>query len=138
METTIEQRKEKAIEMLKQLNIYKPYIQEFVNKNEVCYFENFGGFWAWQDKQLHNKIKEIESKYNCTVYAITHEITEFGECYDFLIIPSDDEDWQDLVSKYSNNTYTAYAYVWNKDYDYCSEFGDILVQSLGGGLRRYM
>ena len=30
----------------------------------------------------------------------------------------------------------AFAYVWNKDDDQCSEFGSITVQSFGGGIRR--
>jgi hypothetical protein len=30
----------------------------------------------------------------------------------------------------------AYAYVWNKSDDLLSEFGDIAVQALGGGIRR--
>ena len=29
MKTTIEQRKEKAVELMKQLQIYKPYINDF-------------------------------------------------------------------------------------------------------------
>ena len=30
----------------------------------------------------------------------------------------------------------AFAYVWNKDDDWCSEFGSVTVQSFGGGIRR--
>ena len=73
--------KEKAINCLKQLNIFKPYINGFEKENTVCYFENFAGFWAWQDSELIEKVKEIEEKYDCLVYAITHEFTEFGELY---------------------------------------------------------
>ena len=76
MNTTIEERKEKALELMQKLNIYKPYIEGFKKNNEVCYFERFAGFWAWQDEELNNKIKEIEERYNCTVYAITHEFTD--------------------------------------------------------------
>ena len=32
MNTTLEERKEKAIELMKKLNIYKPYIDGFKNK----------------------------------------------------------------------------------------------------------
>ena len=32
--------------------------------------------------------------------------------------------------------HSAYAYVWNKKDEWCSEFGDIIVQSFGGGIRR--
>ena len=136
MNTTIEERKQKALEIMKKLDIYKPYIDGFKDNNDICYFERFAGFWAWQDKELAQKIKEIEEKHNCTVYAVTHEFTEFGECYDFLIVSDYEEEWQDLISDYNDNTYYAFAYVWNKDDDYCSEFGDILVNSAYGGIRR--
>ena len=136
MNTTIEERKQKALEIMKKLDIYKPYIDGFKDNNDICYFERFAGFWAWQDKELAQKIKEIEEKHNCTVYAVTHEFTDFGECYDFLIVTDYEEEWQDLISDYNNNTYYAFAYVWNKDDDYCSEFGDILINSAFGGIRR--
>lgn len=81
-----ELKKAKAIEFMKQLDIYKPYVKGFEEENLVCFFENYGGFWAYQEPQLYNKIKELELKHKCTVYAITHEFTEFGECYSFLIV----------------------------------------------------
>ncbi len=141
MNTTKIERKEKALEIMKQLDIYKPYIKGFKENNEVCFFEGFGGFWAWQEPEIQNKIKEIEEKYNCTVYAITHEFTEFGELYDFLIVTDYIEEWDNLVEKYQGknddtNTIYALAYVWNKDDDSCSEFGTIGLQSFGGGIRR--
>lgn len=134
--TTKEERKEKALEIMQQLEIYKPYIKGFENNDEVCYFERYAGFWAWQDEDVHNKVKEIEEKYNCTVYAITHELTDFGELYDFLIVTDYKEEWEDLICQYSKNEFSAFSYVWNKSDDYLSEFGTILVQSFGGGIRR--
>lgn len=135
MNTTIEERKQKALEIMKKLDIYKPYIKGFEKENEVCYFERFAGFWAWQDEDLIAKVKEIENKYNCTVYAITHEFTEFGECNDFLLVTDYKQEWNDLVEQ-QNIFWVAYAYCWNKTDDYCSEFGTIAIQSFGGGIRR--
>ena len=113
-------KKEKAIELLKKLNIYKPYIQGFKESGRVCFFENFGGYWADQEPEL---------------YAITHEYTPFGECYSFLIVTDYPEEWNTLVFG-NGNKHTAFAYVWNKDDDWCSEFGSITVQSFGGGIKR--
>lgn len=135
MKTTNNQRKIKAIELMKKLDIYKPYIKGFKEENNVCYFENYGGFWAYQEPELINKIKEIENKYNCLVYAITHEYTDFGECYDFLIVTDYEEEWDTLLEKYGNQYY-AFAYVWNKTDEDCSEFGTICLESFGGGIRR--
>jgi hypothetical protein len=135
MNITRENKKLKAIELLKTLGIYAPYIEGFKENNEVCYFEYFGGYWASQNQELSLKIKEIEEKYNCIVYAITHDYTDFGECYSFLIITDYKEEWNYSLEKTENGFY-AFAYVWNKDDDYCSEFGTIAIKSFGGGIKR--
>lgn len=128
-------KKEKAIELLKRMGIYKPYIQGFRDSDKVCFFERFGGYWAEQEPELYEKMKSLEKKYNCLVYAVTHEYTEFGELYDFLIVTDYPKEWEDLV--YSQGSYhTAFAYVWNKDDDQCSEFGSVTVRSFGGGIAR--
>ena len=135
MNTTEQERKEKAIEIMKQLDIFKPYIKGFKEESNVCFFENFGGFWAYQEPKLMKKVKEIEKKYNCTVYAITHEFTDFGECYDFLVVTDYKDEWEYLIEKYGLHHMT-FAYVWNKTDNDCSEFGTIAIQSFGGGIRR--
>ena len=133
--TTKEQRKQQAEKYLKQLDIYKPYIKGFMEEDNVCFYENFGGFWAYQEKELSNKIKEIEDKHNCTVYAVTHEYTRFGECYSLMIVTDYPEEWENSLTR-DKSTFYAFAYVWNKDDDWCSEFGTIGVKSLGGGIKR--
>lgn len=133
--TTVEMRKLKAVELLSMLDIYKPYIQGFVDENRVCFFERFGGFWADQEPELMAKVKEVEETYNCTVYAITHERTGFGECYSFLVVTDHEDEWWNLVER-DGSMFYAFAYVWNKTYDDCSEFGSIGVQSFGGGITR--
>ena len=135
MNTTKEQRKEQAVELMKKLDIYKPYINGFKQSNKVCFFENFGGFWVNQEPEIEQKMKEIEKEYNCTVYAITHEYTSIGEFYDFLIVSEDDEERDYLVEDYQND-YSAYAYVWNKSDDWCSEFGNVVIKRFGGGIKR--
>ena len=135
MNITKEDKKIKAIELMKKLDIYKPYIKGFEKDNEVCYFERFAGYWAWQNVDLIEKIKEIEEKHNCTVYAVTHDFTEFGECYSFLLVTDYKEDWNYLLEK-ANNGFYAFAYVWNTEDDWCSEFGTVGIKSFGGGILR--
>ena len=130
-----EERKVKAIELLKKMDIYSPYIKGFIENDQVCFFENFGGYWVDQEPEVYNKMKDLEKEYNCTVYAITHEYTDFGECYSFLIVTNYKSEWKTLVQS-NGNKHSAFAYVWNKDDDWCSEFGSVLVQSCFGGLRR--
>ena len=81
------------------------------------------------------KIREVENRYNCLVYAVTHEYTEFGELYDLLIVSGYKEDWDGLLVK-TNSGFLAFAYVWNKDDNSCSELGTIGVRSFGGGIMR--
>ena len=106
-----------------------------MEEDNVCFYENFGGYWAYQEKDLAEKIQEVENKYNCTVYAVTHEYTDFGECYSLMLVTDYPEEWKNSLVK-NKFTFYAFAYVWNKDDDWCSEFGTIGVKSFGGGLKR--
>ena len=135
MNITMENKKQKAIELMNKLDIYKPYIKSFRENNQICFFENFGGFWAEQEPELMTKIQEFEKEHNCLVYAVTHEFLEFGECYDFLYISDYEEDWDEMLYP-QGNKYYVFAYVWNKDCDWCSEFGTIGIRSFGGGIKR--
>lgn len=36
-------KKDKAIELMKTIGIYKPYIDGFEKEDKVCFFEMFGG-----------------------------------------------------------------------------------------------
>ena len=128
-------QKAKAIEIMKQMDIYKPYIEGFKKEDNVCFFEQFGGYWVYQEPEVEAKMKKLEERYGCTVYAITHEYTQFGECYSFLLISKYEEEWDMLVTTENDNHY-AFAYVWNKDADWCSEFGTVVVKSFGGGIKR--
>ena len=130
-----EERKIKAIELLKKLDIYEPYIEGFEKENNVCFFERFGGYWVYQEPEVLKKMKEIEEKFNCTVYAITHEYTEFGECYSFMLVTRYKYEWDNLLFK-DGSTFYAFSYVWNKTYEDFSEFGTIGVRSFGGGITR--
>ena len=130
-----EERKIKAIELLKELDIYEPYIEGFEKENNVCFFERFGGYWVYQEPEILKKMKEIEEEFNCTVYAITHEYTEFGECYSFMLVTRYKYEWDNLLFK-DGSTFYAFSYVWNKTNEDFSEFGTIGVKSFGGGITR--
>lgn len=130
-------QKEKALECLKALKIYEPYIEAFENQGTVTLFENFGGFYIAKENEpdLFEKIKAFEEEYGSLVYAVTHEFTEFGECYDFLCVSKYEEDWERSVDVTPDFSY-VWTYVWNKTIDWCSEYGTICVKSHAGGIKR--
>ena len=128
-------QKAKAVEIMKRMDIYKPYIEGFEKEDKVCFFEQFGGFWVYQEPEVEAKMKELEKEYGCKIYAITHEYTQFGECYSFLLVSKYEEEWE-MCAVSDKNKHYAFAYVWNKTDDWCSEFGTVAVQSYGGGIKR--
>ena len=132
-----EQQTQVAIKLMETMDLYKPYIKAFKEKGVVTLYEDYAGFYIEETEQeLLDNIKEFEKEHECLVYAVTHEYTQFGECYDYLIVPKYEEEWNDLIS-YSNQTkHVVFAYVVNKDDPWCSEFGDITVNQFGGGLVR--
>lgn len=132
---TREEIKAIAVSAMKKLDIYKPYIRAFVDNNKVCVFEGFGGFYIeGQREELVKKRKEIEQEYDVVVYAITHEMTEFGELYSFLFASDNDTEGSIIYNEDGINY--CYAYVWNIDDEYGSELGEIGVKSFGGGIKR--
>lgn len=129
-------QKEMAIKCMEALDIYKPYIAKFKKDGTKTLFENFGGFYidADEEPELFKKIEEFEAEYSAIVYAVTHEFTEFGELYDFLVMSKCEEEWAETVEDVKDGY--AFAYVWNKTDDWCSEFGTVTVRSFGGGIKR--
>jgi hypothetical protein len=129
-------QKEIAIECLRKLNIYKPYINKFKSKAGVpCFFENFGGFYVDQEPEIWKKVKEVEEEFGYVVYALTHEFINGDEMWSMLCVPKDCE-LEDLIFSADNNCFYAFAYVWNKSDSYLSEAGDIYIKSFGGGIKR--
>jgi hypothetical protein len=53
-----------------------------------------------------------------------------------LYVPKDCDAVEDVLDPISSKEFYAFAYVWNKSDDWCSEFGDIVVFSFGGGIKR--
>lgn len=129
-------QKEVALSAMKLLDILPAYINKFKKDGTITLFERFGGYYIEEDNEpeLLKKIKEFEAEYDSIVYAVTHTLAEFGELYEFLHISKYEEEWEDTLEDVKEGY--AFSYVWNKTCEWCSEFGTITVQSLGGGIRR--
>lgn len=135
MNVSMEIKKEEAIKRMKMLDLYKPYIMSFEKRNEIFLSEMTGGVYEFHnDAELIAKVKEFEEEYNALVYHVIHTFTEFGELYSFLYVSDHKDEWvcdnDDLKDGY------AYAYVWNKTDEWCSEIGSIGVRGKFGGIIR--
>ncbi len=130
-------QKEIAVQCLKKLDIYKPYIRKFEKEDMPTFFERFAGFYLFNEPVLQDKVKKVEKEHGVLVYAITHEWFDFGECWSMLCVPKSTETIEDcLLETTQSGSFYAYSYVWNQEADILSEFGDVVVKSGYGGLRR--
>lgn len=129
-------QKEVALSAMKSLDIYKPYIEKFKKDGTITLFERFGGYYIDEDNEpeLLKKIRAFEAETGSIVYAVTHEIFWFGECYSFLIVSKYEDEWEITLEEVKDGY--AFSYVWNKSDEMCSEFGTIGVKSFGGGIAR--
>lgn len=143
-----EKKKKKAIEFMKKLGIYRPYINAFIDHDRITMYEHYAGFYVdpefGMDEEtyclLKDNMKMLEETYNCLPYAITHEFFEFGECYSILIVCEEDISdgaylATDIDADYDGNR-ICYSYTVNRSVPEYSEFGSIGVSSYGGGIRR--
>ena len=131
------EQKEIAIKCLEVLDIYKPYIRKFKSAAGMpCFFENYGGFYVDQEPEVYQKVKELETEYECLVYALTHELTGFGECWTMLCVPKDCDGIDECLSAFNQGEHYAFSYVWNKSNPTFSEFGDVVVRAAYGGIKR--
>ena len=60
MNITIENKKQKAIELMNKLEIYKPYIKGFKDKNSVCFY-----FGHIKNRNLWLKSKNLKKNTTC-------------------------------------------------------------------------
>ena len=128
-----EERFEEAIKRMKLLKLDKQCIEAF-KKGKVWESEGFGALYEVNDEEqklIDNFEKNCEG---CLVYHIIHNKFEFGECYSILYVSSDKEEWQQDKDDISEGY--VFAYVYNKDCEWCSEFGSIAIKPSIGGLIR--
>lgn len=135
MNVSKEIKKAEAINRMKALDLYAPYIKSFEKKDEIFMSEMTGGVYEFSDnEELIEKIKSFEEENDALVYHVIRTMTQFGELYNFLYVSDYEEEWAmdnaDIADGY------AMAYVWNKTDEWCSEFGSIGVQGKFGGIIR--
>lgn len=128
-----EERFIEAIERMKMLKLDKPCIEAFT-KGKVWESEGYGVLYEVNDEEQELIYNFEKNHPGCLVYHMIHNVFEFGECYSMLYVSNDIDEWQqdkeDIKDGY------AFAYVYNKDCEWCSEFGSIAIRPSFGGLVR--
>lgn len=134
---TREELKKHCIDNLNRIGSYKPYTNAF-KKGTITKYEGYGGYYLdpSYDDTLIECIKETEEQYGGMVYAVIHQYTDFGEIYTMLWASGYEEDYEYDVEDGDRGTYYVMAYVWNKSYEECSEFGSVGIKPAFGGLIR--
>ena len=137
MKISIEEKKAKALQLMEELDIYKLYRDKFSVDGTITLFEAFAGYYIGEDNEpeLLEKIRKFEKEGNRLVYAVIHTPASFGDCYDFLFIPDYRDDWEYLIEDIGNEKY-AFAYVYNRTDEWCSDMGTIGIVPKFGGLIR--
>lgn len=140
-----ELQKNEAIMRLEILNkrygLMKNVVDDFKKNNLLYYSEQtrLGGilYWCTKENGAENfveKVKEFEEEHNATVYHVIHCHTEFGELLNLMYVSENQEEWeqdkQDLLENY------CFVYSYNLYYERCSEFGEVGINVVNGGLIR--
>ena len=129
-------QKAMGAQLLKRLTSDK-YMQQFIDAETVYLFDNDAPTVTVNAvPDVASKLREIERKQSCKVYAVVHSVESHCNCYAFLNVPKYPEDWKYLVTPCGMIHSYAHAYVWNKTSDYLSESGSVVVQWYDGKLWR--
>lgn len=137
MNISRERKKGEALHRIKELitafNV-NPNIYKYFKEGKLYYSYLIGGLVGNIDTINYDEryamvVKEFEETYGYVVY---HVIESYGSIA-LLYVSDDEEDWE--YQRLFDNTYIS-AYVHNFEIPEFSEFGDIVVSSVGGALIR--
>lgn len=130
-------QKEIAIQCLKKLGVYGPYVEKFEKEDVPMFYERLTGYYLPHELVLQAKVKEIQEKNDVLVYAVTHEWLEFGECWSMLCVYKNSKSLDDcIMDTVHPDTFFVNSYVWNLDQEHFSEFGDVVINTYDGRIRR--
>ena len=134
MNVSREIKKEEAIRRMKALDLYKPYIESFIKRDEIFMSELTGGVYEFSSNtELVNKVREFEDDHKALVYHVIRTVTVDGEIYSFLFVSDYPEEWgmdnADIADGF------AFVYGWDAT-GWCSEFSSIGVRGKFGGIIR--
>ena len=131
---------EQACRYMHALDYFADAVDEFRRYGRVYKsVGRFGGLYELSNED-QNIVNRFEAKTGSKVYAAIEHSLGDDECLTLLCVSKYKEDWaydeDNLKEKLPNAQHYVFAWVENKTCDWCSEYGTVIVQSVGGGLRR--
>ena len=128
------EQENEILERMKLLKLDKSCIDALLKNHKIWESEGFGALYEINEEEQKIVDKFKQKHPDRYVYHMIHNKFEVGECYSILYVSSDINEWEqdkeDIKDGY------VFAYVYNKDCEWCSEFGSIAVRPSFGGLVR--
>jgi hypothetical protein len=137
--------KQECIERLKimesNFGLHKNCRKEFEKDDTLYYSERtrLGGILYWVNNRddLRKKVEEFEGQHNVKVYFCLITYTEFGELFDMLYVSNgedDDEYWEEEKQMLKEGYVISNCR--NLTDDMLSDFGEIMIKGMSGGIVR--
>lgn len=138
------QKKEalKRLEILqKEYLLHENVLKKFKENETIYYSENFGGFysgilyWLQNRKDFINIISEIEEKRNIYVYHCILNHCRDIDVLSMLYISTDEENWEYERNQLKDDGHIDVC-ICDLSCEFYSEFGNVLITGVNGGLDR--
>lgn len=131
---TREMQKAEAIKRMNAMGVIQDAISQFDKNGTIMVSEPpFGCLYYLNDTEK-NMVHEFEKENDALVYLVVRSFTNLGIMDNIFYVSKYEEEWEmdnaDIDDGY------ALVYVVNYDMPYCSEFGSIAFNSIGGGVLR--
>lgn len=131
MFATEKEMKKEAIRRMKLLGLYEGCIDIFDRENRPMMSVSPYGAFAGINEKTMAEIKAFEEEVGAKVYFVVKSAMEYGLCYSYIYVSKYKEDWWYDDEGIANNVLMTYTV--NRDYEECSEFGNIAVDRTAFG-----
>ena len=126
MFATEKELKTEAIRRMKLLSLNEECIDVFDKEDRVMIAVSPFGIFANPNEQTMAEIKAFEEEVGAKVYFVIKSAEDYGLCYSYIYVSKYKEDWWYDDEGIPNNVLMTYTV--NRDYEECSEFGNIAVE----------
>ena len=131
MFATENEMKKEAIRRMNMLGLNEECIEAFDKENQIMIAVSPFGIFANPNEKTIEEIKSFEEEVGAKVYFVVKSAMEYGLCYSYIYVSKYKEDWWYDYEGITNNILMTYTV--NRDYEECSEFGNIAVNRTAFG-----